>query len=71
MKMYVSLSADNMVLLAVPVNKAVGTVAKTEIMTARLYTQDEIDRETKQTMQSMQDGCRTYKRVNRRIREIR
>jgi hypothetical protein len=67
-KLYVSLSADNKVLLAVPVNKAIGTVAETKIMIARLYTQDEIDKET---AEAMQDGCRVYKRVNRRVRQKR
>ena len=66
--MYVSLSADNKVLLAVPVNKAVGTVTETKIMIARLLTQDEIDRETRETMQQ---GCHTYERVNRRVRQKR
>ena len=67
-KMYVMLSADNKVLLAVPVNKAVGTVAETKIMIARLFTQEEIDRETRE---AMQQGCHTYERVNRRVRQKR
>lgn len=68
LQVYVMLSADNKVLLAVPVNKAVGTVAETKVMTARLFTQDEIGREC---AEAMQDGCHTYKRVNRRIRQKR
>lgn len=66
LKMYISLSADNKVLLAVPVTKAIGTVAETKIMTARLFTQDEIDRET---VEVMQQGCRQYERKNRRVRQ--
>ena len=65
-KMYVSVSADNKVLVAVPVNKAIGTVAETKIMTARLFTQEEIDRET---AEAMQQGCRQYERKNRRVRQ--
>ena len=64
LQLYVSLSKDNRVLLAVPVNKAVGTVECTQIMTARLYTQDEVDKET---AAAMQDGCHTYDRKHRRI----
>jgi hypothetical protein len=66
LKMYISLSADNKVLLAVPVTKAIGTVAETKIMIARLLTQDEINRET---AEAMQQGCRQYERKNRRVRQ--
>ena len=69
--MYISLSADNKVLLAVPVTKAIGTVTETKIMIARLYTQEEIDREAAETMRIMQDGCHTYERVRQRIRQKR
>lgn len=68
MKVYVSLSQDGKMLFAVPVNKAIGTVFETKIMTARLYTKEEIDRELKETMN---DGIRAYKKVNGRIRETR
>ena len=68
LKMYISLSADNKVLLAVPVTKAIGTVAETKIMIARLLTQDEINRET---AEAMQQGCRQYERKNRRVRQKR
>jgi len=67
-KMYVMLSTDNKVLLAVPINKAIGTVAETKIMIARLLTQDEINRET---AEAMQQGCHTYEKVKRRVRQKR
>jgi hypothetical protein len=67
-KMSVLISADNKVLLAVPVNKAIGKVTESKVMIARLYTQDEIDKETAEAMQL---GCHTYERVNRRVRQNR
>jgi DNA topoisomerase VI subunit B len=68
MKVQVSISTDGNVLLMVPVNKAVGKLSETKIMIARLFTQDEIDKEAKE---AMQQGCRTYKRYKSRIRETR
>jgi len=68
MKVCVSLNKENNVLLMVPLTKAVGVVEENKIMIARLLTQEEYDREAKE---AMQDGCRTYKRVNRRTRETR
>jgi hypothetical protein len=65
-KMCVLLSSDNKVLLAVPVNKAIGKVAESKVMIARLLTQEEVDREAAEAMQL---GCNTYERVNRRIRQ--
>jgi hypothetical protein len=66
MKVHVSLGVEGNVLIMVPMNKAIGHLSETKIMIARLYTQDEIDRETRE---AMQDGVRIYERVNRRVRQ--
>jgi hypothetical protein len=68
MKVHVAINTEGNVLFIVPTTKAVGKLAETKIMTARLYTQEEIDREYEEAMQL---GCRRYKRFNRRVREIK
>jgi hypothetical protein len=50
-----------------PDNKATGKTVETETMVARLLSQDDVDRETKDLME---EG-RTYRRIGRRIRETR
>lgn len=66
--MHVAINTEGNVLFIVPTTKAVGKLAETKIMTARLYTQEEIDKEYAEIMQ---DGCHTYERVNRRVRQKR
>jgi hypothetical protein len=68
LKVKVELDDENKVLSMEPVNKVTGKTATTKIMTARLYTRDEIDRETKELMQ---EGCHVYKRVHSRVRQIK
>lgn len=59
LKVKVNLNDENKVVSMEPVYKATGK-------TARLLTQDDIDRETRELMQ---DGCHTYKKVKGRIRQ--
>jgi hypothetical protein len=61
-------NSENKIITMEPLNKATGDIVETEILTARLYTSDEINREYADLMQ---DGCRTYKRKRGRIREIK
>jgi predicted nucleotide-binding protein (sugar kinase/HSP70/actin superfamily) len=68
MKVNVAINTEGNVLLIVPAKKATGKLAETKVMIARLYTLDEIDKET---AEAMQQGCHTYERVNRRIRQKR
>lgn len=67
LKVVVGFSNDNKVIYIEPVNQAAGKAVEAIIMTARLLTQDDIDREIKECME---EG-RTYKRIGRRIREVR
>lgn|GEM_PF-5255703 len=68
LKVKVGVNDDNKITSMEPVNKASGKTVDTQILTARLLTQDEIDRETEELMQ---EGCRVYKRKRGRIREIK
>jgi hypothetical protein len=67
MQVYVGLNSDNKVLFMEPVKKETGKTVETKIMIARLLTQEDIDREVKECM----EDSRVYKRVGRRIREIK
>lgn len=68
LKVVIGLNNENQILYIEPVNKVTGKEVEVKRMVARLLTQDDIDREISETMQL---GCRTYGRVNRRIRERR
>ena len=66
MKAKVNLNDENKVLTIEPLNKATGKTAETKILTIRLFTQNEIDRETDELMQ---EGIHTYRREHGRIKQ--
>jgi hypothetical protein len=67
-KVFVNLNDDNKVLTIEPVNKATGKTADMKVMTARLLTQSEIDRETEELMQ---EGIHTYRREHGRVKQTK
>jgi uncharacterized membrane protein YkoI len=66
MKVKVNLNDEDRVINMEPLNKATGKTAETKVMTARLLTQAEIDRETKELMQ---EGIHTYRREHGRVKQ--
>lgn len=68
LKVIAYLNTDNLILGVEPVKKATQSICHTEEMTMRLYTPDEIDRET---AQCMQDGVHTYHREHGRVKQDR
>lgn len=59
---------DGKILSMEPIKKATGRPGAIVMLTARIYTQDEIDRET---IGLMQDNIHQYKRVNGAVHQIR
>lgn len=68
LKVEVEVNSEGKIINMEPVKKATGKTVDIVILTARLYTQDEIDRETKELMQ---EGIHTYKREHGRVRQMR
>lgn len=68
-KVKVTRNNENKVLSIEPLNKATGKEVDTEIMIARLLSEDDIDRELKTTGRLMQEGINTYHKVHGRIRQ--
>lgn len=67
LKVRVGRNEEDKITFIEPVNKAKGKTVEIETMIARLLTQDDVDQEMKELME---EG-RAYRRVGRRIREIR
>lgn len=68
LKVKVGLNSENRITYIEPKQKASGKTVEQAEMICRLVTPEE---EQQEFEMMMQEGCRTYKRVNRRIREIR
>lgn len=68
LKVKVNLNDENKVLTIEPLNAATGKTAETKIMTARLLTQADVDREIRELMQ---DGIHTYEKRKGRTRQIK
>jgi hypothetical protein len=68
LKVRAELNNENKIVSMEPVKKAIGKTADIVILIARLYTPDEIDRETRELMQ---DNVHTYKREHGRIHQIK
>jgi hypothetical protein len=66
LKVRAELNNENKIVSMEPVKKAIGKTADIVILTARLYTEEEIDRETRELMQ---DNVHTYTRVHSRVRQ--
>jgi hypothetical protein len=67
LKVKVQLNDEDKIVFMQPVCRATGKTVDIVVMTARLLTQEDIDREIKELME---EG-RTYRKVGRRIRELR
>ena len=67
LKVRIGVNADNKITFIEPLNRATGKAVEIIIVTVRLITEDD---EFDSIEQLMQEG-RTYKRINRRVREIR
>ena len=67
LKVKVGRNEEDKVTFIEPVNKAKGKTVETDTMIARLLSQDDVDNEIRELME---EG-RTYRRVDRRIRETR
>lgn len=67
LKVRIGLNSENKITFIEPVNRASGKAVEKVICTVRLVTDDE---EYEDIEKLMQEG-RTYKRVGRRVREIK
>jgi hypothetical protein len=68
LKVRAELNNENKIVSMEPVKKATGKTADIVILTARLYTEDEIDRETNELMQ---EGIHTYHKEHGRVKQTR
>lgn len=68
LKVKVQLNDEDKIVFMQPVNRATGKTVDIQIMTARLLTQDDIDREVRE---AMQDGIHTYRREHGRVRQTK
>lgn len=68
MKISVQENLEGKIMTMEPIKKATGRPGESKILICRIYTQDEIDRETNDLMQ---EGIHTYGRVHNRIRQKR
>lgn len=67
-KMLVQEDTDGKILTMMPVKPATGSPGDTVTLICRIYTQNEIDRETERLMQ---DNIHTYTKVQGRVHQIR
>lgn len=68
MKVKVGFNSENRITYIEPKNRAAGKTVEHAEMLCRLVTPEEEERELRELMQ---EGCRVYKKVKGRIREIR
>ncbi|MDF2891227.1 MAG: hypothetical protein K0R80_1594 [Clostridia bacterium] len=68
MKILVRENLEGKIMRMEPINKVTGRPGESKVLICRIYTQDEIDRETSQCMQL---GVHTYHRENGRVRQDR
>jgi hypothetical protein len=64
----VQVNDENKIVFMEPVKRATGKTVNITILTARLYTQDDLDREAEEMMQ---EGIHTYKREHGRVKQMR